>query len=206
MKATFTSITFFLLILVSCGKANPNEQIDEGDLKGATYISKEIGWRIEIPKGWKIISRDKVEEADEKGRIAIEESSGLKIDIKGLKHLISFQKDRFNFFASTSEPFKEAFPGEYQQQNKVIREVLFNTFRDQGIKVDSTSGVETIEGLEFNKFCTTIYAPDGKAVLQQILYSRLINGYDFGVTINYNNEKDRETMVRAFFKSKFKSK
>ncbi len=206
MKLTITSLTFIFLILVSCGPVDPNKQIDEGSAKGTTYESKEIGWIIEIPKEWKIISKDKVEANEENGKKALEKSSGLEIDTKALKHLISFQKDQFNIFASTSEPFKEEFPGEYQQNNKFLNEIIYNTFKDQGIKVDSASGKETIQGLEFNKFSTTIYAPDGKVILNQVLYSRLINGYDFGVNINYNNDQDKKMMMNAFVQSKFTKK
>jgi hypothetical protein len=203
MKLKITSLTILLLIFVSCGPIDPNKQIDEGNVKGTTYESKEIGWVIEIPNEWKIISKDKVEANDEKGKNAIEKSTGQKIDTKALKHLISFQKDQFNIFASTSEPFKEEFLGEYQQNNKALNELIYNTFKDQGVKVDSASGKETIQGLEFDKFYTTIYAPDGKIILNQILYSRLINGYDFAVNINYNNDQDKEKMINAFVQSKF---
>lgn len=203
MKLTTTILTFVLIIFASCGQVDPNKQIDEGKVNGRIYESKEIGWSIEIPKDWKIISKDKVETYDEKGKSAIEKSSGLEIDTKELKHLISFQKDQFNVFGSTSEPFKEEFPGEYQQNNKALNEVIFNAYKDQGMKVDTSSGKEIIQGLEFNAFYTKIYTPDGKVMLNQILYSRLINGYDFGVNINYNNDQDKETMLNVFNKSKF---
>jgi hypothetical protein len=206
MKLRALILIIYSLAIISCGQVDPNKQIDEGSVKGETYESKEIGWSIEIPKDWKIISKDKVEAHDEKGKNAIEKSTGLEIDTKALKHLISFQKDQFNMFTSTSEPFKEEFPGEYQQNSKALNEILYNTFVDQGIKTDSASGKETIQGLEFNTFYTTIYAPNGKVILNQILYSRLINGYDFGVTINYNNEQDKKTMIDALKKSKFTKK
>jgi hypothetical protein len=206
MKLTKAIFTIYLLMIISCGQADPNKQIDEGNVKGETYESKEIGWSMEIPKNWTIISKDKMEVNDQKGKKAIEKSAGIKVDTKGLKHLISFQKDQFNIFASTSEPFKEEFPGEYQQNNKALNEIIYKTFVDQGIKVDSASGKEIIQGLEFNAFYTTIYTPGGKVILRQILYSRLINGYDFGVNINYNNEKDKTIMIDAWKKSKFAKK
>ena len=206
MKLPSLILIIYSLVIISCGQADPNKQIDEGSVKGETYESKEIGWSIEIPKNWKIISKDKVEANDEKGKSAIEKSSGLKIDTKALKHLISFQKNQFNIFASTSEPVTEEFPGEYQQNNKALNELIYNTFVDQGIKTDSASGKETIQGLEFNTFYITIYAPDGKVILNQIMYSRLINGYDFGVNINYNNDQDKKTMIDAWEKSKFTNK
>lgn len=206
MKLPSIILTIYSLIIISCGQADPNKQIDEGNIKGEIYESKEIGWAIEIPKGWKITSKDKAEANDEKGKSIIEKSSGLQIDMRALKHLISFQKDQFNNFSSTSEPVKEEFAGEYQQNSKALNGIIYNAFVDQGIKADSASGKETIQGLEFNTFYTTIYAPDGKVILNQILYSRLINGYDFGININYNNEQDKKTMIDAWENSKFTKK
>ena len=203
MKITKLILTFFSLTIISCGQIDANKQIDEGSVKDQIYESKEIGWTMKIPKDWTVISKDKVEANDQKGKNAIEKSTGLDIDTKALKHLISFQKNQFNIFASTSEPFKEEFPGEYQQTNKTLNEIIYKTFTDQGVKTDSSSGKETIQGLEFTTFYTTIYAPDGKVILNQIMYSRLINGFDFGVNINYNNEQDKKTMVTGWKNSKF---
>ncbi|MBS1636901.1 MAG: hypothetical protein JST26_13370 [Bacteroidetes bacterium] len=203
MKLLTTAFVSIFLIFASCGHVDPNSQIDEGKITGTTYESKEIGWSMELPAGWKIVSKDKIEANDETGKKAIEKSSGLEIDTKTLKHLISFQKDAFNIFASTAEPFKEEYPGQYEQNNAALNEIMYNTFADQGIKVDTASSKETIQGLDFNVYRTTVYAPDGKVIMNQILYSRLINGYDFGVNMNYNNEQDKATMMNAFLKSKF---
>ncbi|HYV95517.1 MAG TPA: hypothetical protein VE978_27325 [Chitinophagales bacterium] len=202
--------TLFLILIplaiFSCGQVDPNKQIDEGNVTGEIYQSNEIGWTIEIPKGWTIISKDKAEANDQKGKDAIEKVSKTEIDTKTLKHLISFQKNQFNIFASTSEPFTEDFPGEYEQNNRALNELIYEAYINQGIRTDSSSGKETIQGLEFHTFYTTIYAPDGKVILHQILHSRLINGFDFGVNINYNNEEDKKTMVDAWENSMFDKK
>ena len=194
---------FCLMILSSCGQGNPNEQIDEGRVKGERYASKEIGWAIEIPTDWTVISRDKLEANEAKGKEAIEQSTGLAIEAEGLKHLISFQKNPFNIFTSSSQPFTEQFEGEYQQSTKQTHEIIYQTYTDQGIKSDSSSGIETIQGLVFNTFYTTIYAPNGDVIIHQIIYTRLINGYDFSVNINYNNDEDKKIMVDALKKSTF---
>ena len=206
MKLSILSLVFIPLVFFSCGQTDPNKEIDEGKIKGEIYESKEIGWAIEIPKDWKIISKDNTEANDQRGKDAIEKSSGQKFDTKGLKHLISFQKNKFNIFTSTSEPFIEEYSGEFQENCKALNQLLYSTFVDQGIKVDTSSGKEKIEGLEFNTFHTTIYGSKGQVILRQILYSRLINGFDFGVSINYNNEEDKKTMLDAWKRSKFKMK
>ncbi len=206
MKLTTLFLTLITLTIFSCSPIDPNKQIDEGNVKGEIYESKEIGWSIEIPNSWAVTSKDKIEASDQKGKDALEKSTGLELNTKELKHLISFQKNQFNIFASTSEPVKEAFPGEYQSSYKTLNQLIYQTFIDQGIKADSSSGKEMIQGLEFNTFYTTIYGPNGKVLLNQIMYSRLMNGFDFGVNINYNNEQDKKTMIDAFKKSKFSTK
>ncbi len=203
MKKPNLFLLLSITLLSACSPADPNKQIDEGQVQGTFYESKEIGWQIEIPKDWKVIAKDKVEANDEKGKEAIEKSTGQEIDTKSLKHLISFQKDQFNIFASTSQPYKEETPGEYQESNQALNAILYHTFADQGIKVDTSSGYEKVQGLEFNKFCTTVYDKNGNVILNQILFSRLINGHDFGVNINYNNEQDKETLLNAFYNSRF---
>ena len=196
-------LLFSILLFSACTPTDPNQQIDEGQVQGSMYESKEIGWQIEIPKDWKIIAKDAIEANDEKGKEAIKEAIGQEVDAKSLKHLISFQKDQFNIFNSTSQPYKEESPGDYQVSNKALNEIIYHTFANQGIKVDTSSGYEKIQDLQFNKFSITVYDNKNNVILKQLLFSRLINGYDFGVNINYNNEQDKETMLNAFYKSKF---
>lgn len=206
MKLSALFYSLITITLFSCGNAIPSKQVDEGKINGVIYESKELGWSIEIPKDWEITSRDKVEANEEKGKSAIEKSSGLQIDMKKLKHLISFQKNQLNIFSSTSEPVIEEYPGEYEQNYRNLLKILCQTFVDQGIKVDTASGKESIQGLEFNTFYTTVYAPNDKVILKQIMYSKLLNGYDFGVNINFTNDKDKETMLKAWRNSKFVKK
>lgn len=175
----------------------PNRQIDEGQVEGEIYTSQEIGWTVNIPQGWTVISKNRIEANDEKGRKAIEEVAG-EFDYSGLKHLISFQKNQFNIFQSTSEPFELEYEGEWEDNNAGLKELIYETYINQGIKVDTSSAKATIDGLDFEVFKSTIYGPDGNVILYQEMYSRYINGYDFGVNINYNNEKDKETMMEVW--------
>ena len=71
----------------------------------------------------------------------------------------------------------------------------------------NTKSTETkiieIDGLEFHTYEFTIYSPEGDIILNQIMYSRLINGLDFGVNINNNNESDKKEMLDVWLNSKF---
>lgn len=206
MKPSFPFYLLILIIISSCGNADPNKQVDEGKINGVIYENKELGWSIEIPKDWEVTSRDRVDAIEKKGKDAVEKSSGLQIDTKKLKHLISFQKNQFNLFSSTSEPFIEEYPGEYQECIKNMTKTLYQTYVDQGMKVDTSSGNESIQGLDFITFYTTVYAPNGKILMKQIVYSRLLNGYDFGANINFTNDQNKETMLNAWRNSIFLKK
>jgi len=204
-KILFTVITGISLSLTSCGQVDPNKNIDEGKVEGSFYTSQEIGWTIEIPEGWTVVDMEKTKETEEKARKAVEETMDGEIDLSAFKKLISFQKDQFNCLQSSSEPFKLEYEGEWEENNAALKEIIYTTFLNQGVKSDSSATtIEKIDGLEFQKYSFTIYSPKGEVILKQIMYSRLINGFDFGVNINYTNDKDRDELLKVFRNSKFK--
>ncbi|GAO31018.1 hypothetical protein [Geofilum rubicundum] len=201
----FTIITGISISLTSCGQVDPNKNIDEGKVEENIYTSEEIGWTIEMPKGWTVIDKEKTKEINEKGIKALEETMDAEIDYSGLKILISLEKDLFNNFQSTSEPFILEYEGEWEENNAALKEIIYTTYLNQGIKTDSSATtIEKIDGLEFQKYSFTIYSPKGEVILKQLMFSRLINGMDFGVIINYNNDKNRDELLKVFRNSKFK--
>lgn len=206
-KTIFMLTICILTMLTSCGKTDPNKNVDEGKVERNLYTSGEIGWTIEIPKGWTVVDKEEKQAANEKGKKAIEETIKEDFDFSGLKNLIGFQKNQFNIFQSTSEPFELEYEGEWEENNSELKKILFATYKNQGIKADSsTTSIEKIDGLDFHTYSFTIYSPKGVVILKQLLFSRLINGYDFGVNLNYNNDKDRDELLRVFRNSKFKKK
>jgi len=203
LKTTF----FYLLIFISviaCKKIEPNKQIDEGKIENETYKSEELGWQMRIPKDYEIVSKSESEKIDERGLQAVQETTGQNYDLSGLKNLLSFKKNRFNVFASTSEPFTEEYDGEWIENNSSIKKLIYETYKSQGIRSDSTkTQIEKIDGLDFEFYEFTLFGPENNIILNQRYYSRLINGFDFGVIINTNNENDKKTMLNAWRNSKF---
>jgi len=205
MKRTTQLIAFgVFVVLTACGPVDPNKQVDEGTVKGETYTSEEIGWTVEIPSGWSITLKDQMEETTELGQEYVEEL-GVEFDVSGLKHLIGFQKDRFNMFQSTSEPFDLEYEGEWEANNATLKDVIYSAYAKQGIQVDTSSSKVTVDGLEFEGFHITMYGPEGNVVFYQDMYSRYINGFDFAVNLNYNNEEHKEAMLNAWMNSKFEN-
>lgn len=206
MKPIMLLFIFILpaFIYMSCVQPDANKQIDEGKIEGNMYHSKEIGWSIEIPEGSEITMKDRILANERETRAVIKRASGVTMDVSKVIHLISFRKDADNVFESTAEPFKDERPGAYEQHNRFVYKLLYDAYLKLGISVDTSSGMETIDGLHFYTFNITAYAPGRKVILNQVLYNRLINGYDFAVSINYNNPFDKEILLRTLQHSKFK--
>lgn len=204
MKTTFL-ITLTILALTSCKPSDPNKSVEEGKVEGNLYTSEEIGWTMEIPQGWKVIDKEKSEEFQEQGKKALENNTDATVDLNGLKMLISFQKDQFNIFQSTSEPFNQEYEGQWEENNAATKAIIYATYVNMGIQADSTATKTiSIDGLDFQSYTFAIRAPEGNVIMTQTMFTRYINGFGFGANINYNNEKDRDEMFKAFLNSKFK--
>lgn len=204
LKNYLLLLSIFILVC-ACKELDPNKQIDEGNVTNQVYKSKEIGWSIKIPDGWEVISKVQNDAYTEKGKEAFKEISDVEVDVSEVKDLISFKKNQFNLFLSNSEPFKETFEGEWKQNNAQIKYSIYEMFKGQGIKADSSvTTTVRIDGLEFEKYGITLYHPNGEVILNQQIYSKLINGHIFSVNINYNNEKDKKVMEKALFDSQFR--
>lgn len=192
----------FMIGTYSCSPTDPNKEVDEGSVKNDIYQSEALGWSMEIPNDWDIISKEKMDKNSERGLEKVEQA-GYDIDASSLKHLISFKKNMFNIFQSTTEPFKLDYEGQWEDNTQNVKNILFETFKAQKIKIDTASSSAKIDGLEFDLFLITVYGASGKVVLNQELYSRHINDHQFSVNINYNNEKDRAVMTDVWMNSKF---
>ena len=189
-------ITFLgiLLSLTSCGQKHKDHNHDNN-----IYSNQELGWTIEIPKNWDVITQTQIKKLEEIGK----ETSDYEIDTSGLKYLIGFKKNILNFFQSSSEHLDH--PEKWEFYQKGLKEMVFNNYVSNGVKVDSTATkIIEVDGLKFQHYKFRVYNSKGELVINQLVYSRLINNESFGVNINYNNEADKEEMLKAWFGSKFR--
>ena len=199
-------VFFILLSLFSCKQktnSTENTTTSHPEVQNNKYHSEEIGWTISIPENWEIVAKDQLENADKIGEHLIKENTNVEVDASQLKHLISFRKDELNIFAATAEPFEASYENEYAENNKLINMLIYNTFTNQGIQVDSSSGMSKIGTQEFYQFTNKIYDPEGNLFLTQTLYSQQINGYDFAINLAYDNEEDKAVMLSALENSVF---
>jgi hypothetical protein len=190
-------------LLNSC-KIDPNNQVDEGKVENEYYTSQEIGWTIKIPSGWNVMLKDQLDKNQERGMEMVQETVDTVIDYSRLKHLISFQKNRGNVFQSTSEPFELEYDGEFEETNQILKQVITQTYQNQGINVDTLSKSAIIDNLKFDLFHIKMYNPQGELILNQEMYTRLINNYLFSVILTYNNLDYKNEMMKVWTNSEFK--
>ncbi len=180
-------------------------EIENGRLNSAgTYSVPEIGWEVTIPEGWEVVSKKMTRENTEKGKKAIEKTMESHVDASGLKQLLNLRKDRFNSFLSTMEAFDAGEAGSYEEYNQNLYQVMKDTYAGQGMKVEYEEDSASIDGLLFDVFKSRIYNKEGtEVILNQVMYSRLLNGYDFGMTISYNSQAAHDEMDRMIHRSRF---
>lgn len=186
-------------IIIGCNPSSPAKE----ESKPKTVFSKEIGWSITIPNGYQSMSETRVQANEQKGKDAIEDAFGEKVETKGLIHLVNFQKNQFNSLQATLQPYDEAKDGNYEQSAELTKKAIYDTYVSQKIKIDTSSTQKNYAGKAFHVFNISIYGPNGEVIMKQAMISRLEQGYDFGVNINYNNSVDEKALFEALANSKF---
>jgi len=124
---TKTGLIFTLIGIVSLINSceiDPNKQVDEGKVENEYYTSDEIGWTIQIPSGWRIMLKNQLDKNQDKGMDLVQETIDTIVDYSGLKHLISFQKNKANVLQSTSEPFELEYEGEWEENNEFVKVLI----------------------------------------------------------------------------------
>lgn len=204
---TYLVVQLLILSIVGCKqKSTESDDNKVAAMDANIYKNESLGWQIAIPDSFNLISQDKMDEFDQQGRdiVGLSDEEVEQYN-NGLQHLVSFGKDDFNIFAATAEPFEIMYEGEYEDNNRLLNELIYQTFVNQGLSIDTSSSNVVIDELEFMSFKTNIYDPAGELIITQELFNRYINGYDFSVNINYNNDADKSAMLNAWKTSTFKN-
>ena len=205
MKINYILILISLVILfVSCEKKNSNKIQKSNVIENQTYTNDKIGWTMKIPVDWEVIEEKKSFERDLDGLKLIESTTGDKYETSEWNNMLAFKKNEQNLFSSTAEKFDTIIHGSWKESNSKLKKIIYNTYLKQGLDADSSiTKTEIIDKLRFEYYSFTFYDADKKVILNQICYSNLINGYDLGVNINYDNERDKEEILRKWRNSKF---
>lgn len=171
------------------------------------YTVKELGWTAKLPANWEVVSKRQRYDIAKSGRKTIEETYGTKINGVDIIPLVALQKDAFNIFYSAMEPLGKMTEEDYDQHIMVVHGMIKEVYESKKVFAKYVSGAVRIDGIMFDRFETTIYSPDKKKVIaQQKLFTAPVNGFLLTMTLNFNNEKDGQTMTGIVLNSKFSIK
>lgn len=190
MKIKIILIPVFFIIIVGCATQKKNFNVPE------------IGWTMEFIDNWEIESSRNLDKDIKEGIEKIKET-GINPNVTGKEiKLITFRKNTISKFQSTIIPFKESYKNEWNDKYPLIKKHLYDIFSAQGLKIDSTSNKELIDGVDFEVFNLKIYQ-NNKQVMEQNMYRTYLNGYDFIVNMTNDNSLYKQQLLKAFRKSKF---
>ena len=164
-----------------------------------TFEETAIGWHITYPDNLSILTNEEIAVIEGRGLEAIGE------DVPFIhKNLIWLKKDQFNSFTSNTQPYDPELDGPYEENQKLLQEMILETYRNNGVEFDSETGTYEIDGLTFQTMKTKIYTPDrGKVILTQVMFERLFAGNrTLTLNINYNNPLDQKLLMSIIDSSK----
>lgn len=193
-------LTFLPIVsLLSC-QEQPNTKAGTKE-----FTFEQVGWKVEVPGDFTVMDSAQIEAINQKGANAIEKTYDTTVDFRATKTLISITKGQYNYLASTITPFDQKLDGDWQEANVALKNVIVETFQTQTplMNVDTLSGVESIDGLEFQKFHVIINYPN-KMVMNTYMYSRLYKGFDYGINISYTDDKIGKELMSILKTSKFR--
>lgn len=189
---------FFTFVFLNCkGQTNTKPNSKE-------YAFPQVGWRIDVPSSFTVMDSAQIEAMTNKGISAIENTYDTTLDFRATKTLISITKGQYNFLSSTITLFDPKQDGDWSEVNSLLKNVIVETFQSQApaMKIDTSSSVEKIGGIEFQKFHVVTTYPN-KMVMNTFMYSRLHKGFDYGINISYTDEKIGKELMAILATSKF---
>jgi hypothetical protein len=184
-----------IIAFISCAHASAQDTVKR------LYFEK-IRWTVEVPTEFKMLDSVTVEAQAREGGGHLLKADSSKLDYTKIIHLITASKTPTDALSVTITPFDPEIDGHYDSSNQYMMLKLYNLYKDKVgsmVRIDSLTSVDQIDGLSFTKYSLHIFINE-KLVITNILWYRLYEGYDFGITYLYIDErtgKQIEAMLRA---------
>lgn len=182
----------FITLFFSCNKKEPK-----------TFEYKELGWRMELPRNWRVMEMARVEREIQEAITETEKISPLKFTGKE-KVLLRLEKNDFNNFQATAIPFKESYKGEWHEKYPILKDQLYILFKENmNVNIDTTSSTTEIDGIPFEVFDMDISEPLGRIKFHKRMFRTYLDGQDFVVNLTYQRKHYGKQLEEAFRKSIF---
>lgn len=195
MKQLLFTVLLAAAVFVGCSEREK--------AKERLIYNKDFNWTITIPEDFDTLTPKEWAKIQGQGTEAIEKTYGTELENMA-KTIFVFRNSKYNYFESNWQPYDTTDTTSYEETCRAVNDMLYGTLEAQmpDAKLDSTSSVETISGLEFRVFKARIILPDGKD-LECRLYSRLFGNREFSVNITTLDKEKRAALLKAWRSSKF---
>ena len=149
------------------------------------------------------VNSEEQKQLQERGEDAFEKTYGQDITNQ-TTHIFAFNNGKFNYFDSCYQPYDTETDGDYITTCKGVNNILYETLSTQlkQAKIDTISGTEIIDKLEFQKFSLKAEFQNG-ITINMIMYSRLFDKKEFSVNIIFIDEKKGQLMLESWRNSTF---
>ncbi len=200
MKLTIV-IFSAILILTSC-----HQTVKTKSETRIISVSEQTSWNVEMPENWKVLSKDQIDKIDKDGKDMIEKSTGEELKL-GHRNVLAIKKNDFNQLFANCNLLRDSDVLRYDEIQKSKINMVLEAYDAEGIKYDYQIGQDTIDSYIFLTMKIKLYAPQSDEILvNQMIWDRLFENQSLLITMNYNNDYDKETLLRVIKNSKFNVK
>lgn len=186
-----------LCLLQSCAQQQPAKT------PARKIHSKAFQWSIIIPENFERVSAEQWAQIQDKGADAIAKTVDAPVDARP-QTIFVFRSGQMNYFESNSQPFDTLKDGSYEENCRLINDIIYQTFITQlpGIKADTAGSTEQVDGLVFRVFDIKVQYPNN-ITLYAKMYSRLFGKREFSANIMYTDQDKGKAMLEAWRASSF---
>jgi hypothetical protein len=211
----YLSIILLFSLLFSCGKKNQPVNFDYGHVENNSYINSYFGFKIDLPSGWIVQSKEQTAQIAENGKkLVAGDDEKLNAALKASEVNVANLLAVFQYELGSAVEYNpnimmvaeniKAYPGikkgsDYLfQARKLIQQGQFKyDYLSEQFKS------ETISGIEF-------YTMEGKINymnldIKQIYYSTVLKGFCLSIIISYVSDEQYEILKKSLNSLSFKS-
>ncbi|MBS3914210.1 MAG: hypothetical protein KG003_06900 [Bacteroidetes bacterium] len=203
MKQLFLWISFFAFVAVSC---NPKKQVpfDYGNVVNNIYKNNFFQFKLQVPHGWKVLSKDEKKKLSEKGRDYITQGNeGMKDAFKASEINTANLLSIFRYEVNPEEEYNCNFiiMAENLKNNPKIKNgedylyVTKQVIQKTNIQISSAdSKFEKVKlgGRDFFRMNMTLSVMGME--IQQSYFALLDQGFALGMVMSYVTESDKKLL------------
>lgn len=195
-KRLYSLLLLFFVALVSA------------QVPGEKFTYKPLGWTIELPKGYSLISEEEGQRVQDKGVKMIEATYDTDLEdvLEPTTTLFMLKNGPTNYMEANLQAFDPAKDGDFNEVNREVSGIILQTFKDQmpkAAKVEMSVSNEVVGGKKFFVAHYIIMLP-GSIKLDMFMYSRLFAKKNLTINIMYLDNEQGKILMNSLRSSVFK--